>query len=162
MQVNTEELKYQQAVLQHLNFYKGRIDGIWSERTINAKKKFEFDRSFSPALPNNGLPFGLNDRLPKGLYFKRNGNKMFLHCLSLSDDELNRLLGQVDGTVAVRDPAPVAEATAEPVAEIPVADPVAEPVEQKQEEPKPAGAQVQQQRPNQPHHKQHPQNGQRR
>jgi hypothetical protein len=160
MQVTTEELKYQQAVLQHLNFYKGRIDGIWSERTINAKKKFEFDRSFSPALPNNGLPFGLNDRLPKGLYFKRNGNKMYLHCVTLSDDELSRMLGQVEGTVAVRDPVPTIEPVVEveqptEVQAVEAADPV--------QEPKPA-VQQQPQRPNQPNsqHKQHQHQGQRR
>lgn len=160
MQVVNEELKYQQAVLKHLGFYKGAVDGIWSEKTIAAKQQFEFKREFSPAIPNNGLPFGLSDRLPKGIYFKRVGNSMCLHHADVDDAAMANLLGKTQGTVAVREPVvsnegPVIAAPAE-VTEVAEAAPVVE-------EPKPQVQQnTQQQRPQQnPQHKQHP-NGQRR
>jgi hypothetical protein len=67
MQTNKQQLMAQQLVLFHLGFYKGAIDGIWSDETILAKKMYEFDRSFGPGLPNGGLPFGNHERLPRGL-----------------------------------------------------------------------------------------------
>lgn len=66
MQVTKEKLSAQQLVLFHLGFYKGNIDGIWSESSIDAKRKFEADITFLPAYPNGGLPFGERDKLPKG------------------------------------------------------------------------------------------------
>lgn len=69
MQTSKEKLAAQQLVLFHLGFYKGLIDGIWSTATITAKKKFEADMSFLPAYPNQGLPFGERDKLPKNMYY---------------------------------------------------------------------------------------------
>ncbi|AGS82078.2 putative lysozyme [Pseudomonas phage PaBG] len=69
MQTSKEKLMAQQLVLFHLGFYKGLIDGIWSTATITAKKKFEADMSFLPAYPNQGLPFGERDKLPKNMYY---------------------------------------------------------------------------------------------
>lgn len=163
MQVETEELKYQQMVLKHLGFYKGPIDGIWSNDTITAKKQFEFKREFSPAIPNNGLPFSLHDRLPKGLHYQRAGNKMFLHAKDLNQVDIDRMLGKSDSSAAVREPevsndGPVIEAPVEKTeASVEVAE-VKEAVEVKAETP----AQTNQQQHNQqkrPH--QHP-HGQRR
>lgn len=159
MQVVNEELKYQQAVLKHLGFYKGSVDGIWSEKTIAAKQQFEFKREFSPAIPNNGLPFGLSDRLPKGIYFKRIGNTMCLHHSDIDDSAMANLLGKTQGSVAVREPVvsndgPVIEAPAETPAEV-VEPTVAE-------EPKPQVQQNQQRSQQNPQHKHHPNHGQRR
>lgn len=154
MQVVNEELKYQQAVLKHLGFYKGAVDGIWSEKTIAAKQQFEFKREFSPAIPNNGLPFGLSDRLPKGIYFKRIGNTMCLHHSDIDDSAMANLLGKTQGSVAVREPVVSNDG---PVIEAPVESAVAEPVE----EAKPQVQQNTQQRPQQ--NQQHKHNhGQRR
>jgi len=153
MQVGKEELMYQQAVLKHLGFYKGKVDGIWSKGSIDAKKKFEFTREFSPCIPTNGLPFGTNDRLPKNLFFKREGNLILLHHTELHDDALKQILGAspqpaiVEETVVVKDgpmleePTPVVldsiQDKAAPVEEPkPVANP--KPVPQ-QQRPQPNG-----------------------
>lgn len=109
MQVGKEELMYQQAVLKHLGFYKGKVDGIWSKGSIDAKKKFEFTREFSPCIPTNGLPFGTSERLPKNLFFKREGNLILLHHTELHADALKQILGTtskaevVEETVVVKD-----------------------------------------------------------
>lgn len=68
--VTHEQMLNQQQVLAALGFYKGQIDGIWSEETIKAKQTFEFARNFTPALPNNGLPFDVTQKLPRGLIRK--------------------------------------------------------------------------------------------
>ena len=34
-------------------------------------KKFEMDDSFLPAVPTGGLPFQVNSRLPKGMYWDK-------------------------------------------------------------------------------------------
>lgn len=69
MQLTKEKLQAQQLVLFHLGYYKGNIDGIWSQATITAKKQFEADVAFLPAYPNGGLPFGERDKLPKGMRY---------------------------------------------------------------------------------------------
>ncbi len=73
MQVTKEKLSAQQLVLFHLGFYKGNIDGIWSDSSIDAKRKFEADVTFLPAYPNGGLPFGERDKLPKGWRYGAKG-----------------------------------------------------------------------------------------
>lgn len=73
MQVTKEKMAAQQLVLFHLGYYKGNIDGIWSESTIKAKRAFEADPSFVPAYPNHGLPFGDRDKLPKGWRYGAKG-----------------------------------------------------------------------------------------
>lgn len=73
MQHSPVELRAQQIVLAFLGFYKGPIDGIWSHDSIAAKQKFEFDPSFIPAAPSNGLPFTFRQKLPKGCYWDENG-----------------------------------------------------------------------------------------
>lgn len=150
MQVGKEELRYQQAVLKHLGFYKGKLDGIWSAGSIEAKKKFEYTREFSPAIPTNGLPFGTAERLPKGLFFQRVNNHTFLHNHKLSADELKAMLGTPE--VKKEEPAPVIESG--PVMQEPVVAEVITPAVETQEIEKPAveTKPVQNnQRPNQPH-----------
>lgn len=66
MQYNPVEIRAQQIVLAFLGFYRGPIDGIWSSDSIEAKRKFEFEESFVPAAPSNGLPFAARQKLPKG------------------------------------------------------------------------------------------------
>lgn len=62
MQVEKEQIQRQQEILAVLGYYKFECDGLWGPKTIDAKKKFEADRSFVPGIPNNGLPFA--DRGP--------------------------------------------------------------------------------------------------
>lgn len=71
MQYDEMELRAQQLVLAFLGFYNGAIDGIWSDATIRAMKAFECEDSFLPAVPTFGLPFRLNCRLPKGMYWDK-------------------------------------------------------------------------------------------
>lgn len=73
--VNKRLIQNQQMVLKALGFYTGKCDGIWSARTIEAKKDFESTPKFKPAYPNNGMPFelGAQDKLPAGLYFTGGG-----------------------------------------------------------------------------------------
>lgn len=92
MQVTQEKLKAQQMVLFHLGYYKGLIDGIWSAATIDAKQRFEADPSFLPAYPNNGLPFGDRDKLPKGMRYDVRG---IIHHRDLTQeriDEINKAM----------------------------------------------------------------------
>ena len=73
MQITKEKLIAQQLVLFHLGYYKGLIDGIWSDASLRAKRSFEADLSFLPAFPNGGLPFGERDKLPKGMRYDAKG-----------------------------------------------------------------------------------------
>ena len=69
--------------MQLRGFYNGKIDGIWSDKTIAAKKKWENDRSFAPALPNNGLPFGDRGPYPKGVWIEP--KTKLLSCVEVED-----------------------------------------------------------------------------
>lgn len=71
MQYEDIEIRALQLVLAFLGFYPGAIDGLWSASTINAMKKFEMDDSFLPAVPTGGLPFPVNARLPKGMFWEK-------------------------------------------------------------------------------------------
>lgn len=68
-QCGTEQIKAQQMVLAHLGFYKGKIDGIWSTKSITAKREFEAG-NFDPCVPNGGFPFEKRGSLPMGLYWE--------------------------------------------------------------------------------------------
>jgi peptidoglycan hydrolase-like protein with peptidoglycan-binding domain len=46
----------QQQILTHLGFYNGKIDGRWGPKTIEAKKEYERDPRYKPAVPTYGLP----------------------------------------------------------------------------------------------------------
>lgn len=89
MQYSPMEIRAQQVVLAFLGFYKGPIDGIWSSGSIDAKRAFEFHDSFIPAAPNNGLPFTLRQKLPKGCLWDANG--MMTH-RDLDADKIKEIL----------------------------------------------------------------------
>lgn len=72
MNVSKQELIEQQQLLAALGFYKGEIDGIWSTETIKAKIAYERTREFAPAIPNYGMPFESDRKLPRGV-MRRNG-----------------------------------------------------------------------------------------
>ena len=57
----------QQQVMAHFGFYRDVIDGVWSQRSIEAKKEYEASRLFHPAFPNGGLPFEASGPFPKGV-----------------------------------------------------------------------------------------------
>lgn len=69
MQVTQAQLKRQQEILGVLGFYFGAFDGIWGPKSIEAKKKFEANPSFTPGIPNNGLPFGERPPYPASISF---------------------------------------------------------------------------------------------
>jgi len=71
MQTNKMELMSQQVVLAFLGFYRGAIDGIWSDATMKAKREFEAHDSYVPGIPSYGMPFALLDKLPKGLKWEK-------------------------------------------------------------------------------------------
>lgn len=74
MQHRIEHLKAQQAILKALGYYDGAIDGIWSTKTVEAKKKFEFRKEFMPGIPNSGLPFADQGPYPRGIYRMPDGS----------------------------------------------------------------------------------------
>lgn len=88
MQYKSEELQAQQIVLAFLGFYKGKIDGIWSEATIKAKQAFECEDSYLPAAPTFGLPFSTGSRLPKGLRWESG----FLTHVKLTMDKVKEIM----------------------------------------------------------------------
>lgn len=89
MQTSKEHISSQQLVLAFLGYYNGKIDGIWSQASIEAKVKFEGDESFVPAYPNAGLPFGTRDKLPKDWYVDKRGN---VKHKKLSEEKAKELL----------------------------------------------------------------------
>lgn len=60
-------IKSQQYYLKEKGYYKGKINGIWSEECQEAMDLFKLDPAFKPANPKRGngpfLPF---ERLPQG------------------------------------------------------------------------------------------------
>jgi hypothetical protein len=73
MQILNSKLRMQQCVLNLLNFYRAPIDGLWGPESIQAKKRFELDPKFEPAIPSHGMPFSDKGPFPKGLYMTREG-----------------------------------------------------------------------------------------
>lgn len=71
MQTGSEQLRRQQEILAVKGFYKGALDGIWGPKTIEAKISWEMHPSFTPGIPNRGLPFGDKGPYPKGLLRNR-------------------------------------------------------------------------------------------
>lgn len=89
MQTSKRQLRRQQAVMQHLGFYYGKLDGIWGPESIAAKKQFEFDKSFKPAFPTNGLPFAETSQLPSKLEWQasKHGALLWVDGLSVPDED---------------------------------------------------------------------------
>lgn len=83
MQTGKAQIERQQLILYVKGFYHGKIDGIWSTKTIEAKKKWEATgRGFTPGLPNNGLPFDNRGPYPKGVTLGSDG---LLTCLEVEE-----------------------------------------------------------------------------
>ena len=87
MQTRKPQLQRQQVIMAKLGFYRHRCDGIWGPESIVAKRKWEADRSFIPALPNNGLPFGERDPFPKGIFVKRPERLLTMADLTYEEEE---------------------------------------------------------------------------
>lgn len=111
MQVTKEKMAAQQLVLFHLGYYKGTIDGIWSTSTIAAKRNFEADPSFLPAYPNNGLPFGERDKLPKGW---RYGAKGVISHSDLTPERAKEIMDAHAGRISAAAAAKAAEGAVQP------------------------------------------------
>lgn len=116
MQTKPEQLLRQQMILRHLGHYRGKLDGIWGPMTIEAKQRFERDRKFAPAFPNNGLPFGDRDTYPKGISYNR--ATRLLDCVGLSETVIAEFNALIPGSK------PVEAVSAVPVEAVPVADPL--------------------------------------
>ena len=86
---NPDRLRRQQAVMSHLKFYRGELDGIWGPASISAKKAFEVSGSFTGGLPNQGLPFNPNAQLPSILY--RDPQTGLVCHPELSDEKLTEM-----------------------------------------------------------------------
>lgn len=121
MQYAEIEIRAQQLVLAFLGFYPGAIDGIWSNSTIAAMKKFEMEDSFLPAIPTGGMPFPANCRLPKGMFW----DKRLVSHRKLTKEAMEELLnkrsrslaktsGQAEKPAPVADVAPAKTETAKP------------------------------------------------
>ncbi len=63
----------QQQILAHFGFYNGKIDGRWGPKTVEAKKEYERDKRFKPAVPNFGQPISSKPPYPTGLYMGSDG-----------------------------------------------------------------------------------------
>lgn len=79
-----------QIIMTFLGYYEGNCDGVWGPKSIAAKRVWEFDDSFEPAVPSNGLPFTGRDRLPKGLVYMRKGLEIV--CLKMSNEAREKIL----------------------------------------------------------------------
>ena len=97
MQRGTEQIKRQQQLLFVKGFYNGKIDGVWSDKTIEAKKKWERSGTFYPCIPNNGLPFADVGKYPVGVYRDKRG---LLSCADLESALANPAYQFPSGEVA--------------------------------------------------------------
>lgn len=82
MQSGQDQLLRQQQILMVKGFYNGALDGIWSTKTIAAKKAYERSGKFSPGLPNGGLPWSNSGPYPKGITRNSEG---LLTCVEVED-----------------------------------------------------------------------------
>jgi hypothetical protein len=101
MQTNKMELMSQQVVLAFLGFYRGAIDGIWSDATMKAKRDFEAHDSYVPGIPSYGMPFALLDKLPKGLKWEK---KLLTHRDLTSEKAAEIIRTRTRATPVVKQP----------------------------------------------------------
>lgn len=132
MQYDKLELCSQQTVLAFLGFYNGAIDGIWSADTIKAMKAFERDDKFLPAVPTSGLPFKLNCRLPKGMYWDQ---RLVAH-RNLTPEKARELLDKRMRKPKVETPVETQPVIETQNVEEPVLEPVKETVKAEKNAPK--------------------------
>lgn len=90
METNVKRLQRQQMILKFLGYYQGKCDGIWSAKTIAAKRAFELSGKFNPAYPNNGMPMDVDGPFPAGVIrdYKQKG---FLTHVDIPADYYSRL-----------------------------------------------------------------------
>ncbi len=81
MQSEFAHLVRQQVILKGLGYYTGPIDGIWGPMSIDAKRRFEADKSFLPGLPNNGLPFAHSRPWPAGITRDPSSGMLYHPCI---------------------------------------------------------------------------------
>jgi hypothetical protein len=99
VQHGTEQLLRQQLILKLKGFYNGKLDGIWSAMTIEAKRRWENQgRPFTPGLPNNGLPFANFGPYPAGI---RIGKDKLLTCAEV-DQYLSEEVAKAEAAAASR------------------------------------------------------------
>lgn len=108
MEIKRECLQRQQMILKFLGYYQGACDGIWSEKTIAAKRDFEVSGKFHPAYPNNGMPFDPASKLPSGIMldFSRPRTGLLIH-VDIPQEYYNQLASElvtVDEKVVNFDP----------------------------------------------------------
>lgn len=63
----------QQLIMTQLGFYDGVCDGVWGPKCVAAKREWEYDDRFEPAVPSNGLPFTGRGKLPRGMNYMHKG-----------------------------------------------------------------------------------------
>lgn len=63
----------QQLIMTMLGYYDGVCDGVWGPKCVEAKRRWEFEDDFEPAVPSNGLPFVGRGKLPKGMNYVHKG-----------------------------------------------------------------------------------------
>lgn len=128
MQFKPEQIKRQQMIMRVLGFYTGKIDGIWAQKCIEAKRAWELSGKFNPANPNNGLPFADTDPLPTGMRFDR-VSRMFTH-RELTETLIAELSGKTSAPVPAQpqEPVPTPEVTNSDVKVVDVGSPVVEKV----------------------------------
>lgn len=80
-----------QVIMTFLGYYDGVCDGVWGPKCIAAKRQWEYEDSFEPAVPSNGDPFTGRDRLPKGLMYAR-GNGLKIVCLRMTSEDSEKIL----------------------------------------------------------------------
>lgn len=109
MQLKKEQLQRQQMIMTVLGYYRHRCDGIWGPEAIAAKRRWESEKPFIPALPTNGLPFGDRDTYPAGVTYDR-ASRMLKHALLTQEKIDEYLASAVKKTVETSvEPTPVVE-----------------------------------------------------
>lgn len=141
MDTHQRVLQRQQMVLKHLGYYRGRCDGIWSRKTITAKRDLELSGKFNPGYPNNGMPFNCEGPFPEGIIRDPLNKHLIIH-VNMEREFIARLEGELVTCTDRFDPEPQVDKLAnsvdkpEPqtVAEAPQAESV-EPTDSTEVEP---------------------------
>lgn len=114
MDTHQRVLQRQQMVLKHLGYYRGRCDGIWSRKTITAKRDFELSGKFNPGYPNNGMPFNCDGPFPSGIIRDPLNKHLIIH-VDMDREFIARLEGELVTCTDRFDPEPQADRHADSV-----------------------------------------------
>lgn len=110
MDTHQRVLQRQQMVLKHLGYYRGRCDGIWSRKTITAKRDFELSGKFNPGYPNNGMPFNCDGPFPSGIIRDPLNKHLIIH-VDMDREFIARLEGELVTCTDRFDPEPQVAST---------------------------------------------------